>query len=482
MLGLVAFTRNHAQVYLGASPRAGARARPRGQGPRAAARPRLRPARRRPPPRAARARPPHPADARGRARGRRRHGGRRRGARQGRLQDAEEVAVIPRLATRGKLVLGTALHVPARRRAARRVAARRALGRDPRGAARRSTSRSTRRRSCCAARRSSCRGGCRRAINPAARWRSIGRSSSTSRFATTAAASCGSCRPTSSRRRASRSTSKPSATVKRGQQVEVTTTVKPLVGRLPGAARRRADVRRRARPVRHRGVLPEPDRGQGVPAQRSPLRGQPVRAVGGALHEQVGLHHVRRRGLSGELRELREHAHGDPFKFIAWKATARARQLMVRDLENEIVTTHMVLLDVGAGMRAGALGRRRSTGRAIAAAALAKAAVGEQRSDRPRRVRHAAGRRARARYRPSPLSADRRSPARHPQQWSTRISPTSPPASSSRSSRATSRTRRRSTCGSRSRRRSTIRAGRRSRPAPMASSTTSRRPGGCAGG
>ena len=48
-----------------------------------------------------------------------------------------------------------------------------------------------------------------------------------------------------------------------------------------------------------------------------------MRAIGGALHEQVGLHHVRRRGLSGELREIREHTHGDPFKFIAWKATAR---------------------------------------------------------------------------------------------------------------------------------------------------------------
>ncbi len=40
-------------------------------------------------------------------------------------------------------------------------------------------------------------------------------------------------------------------------------------GRLPGAARRGAHVRRRARPVRHRGVLPEPDRGEGLPADRS---------------------------------------------------------------------------------------------------------------------------------------------------------------------------------------------------------------------
>jgi uncharacterized protein (DUF58 family) len=84
---------------------------------------------------------------------------------------------------------------------------------------------------------------------------------------------------------------------------------------------------------------------------------------------------VRRRGLSGELRELREHSHGDPFKFIAWKATARRGQLMVRDLENEIVTTHVVMLDVGAGMRSGQLGKTPLDWGADATAALARAAI-----------------------------------------------------------------------------------------------------------
>jgi uncharacterized protein (DUF58 family) len=105
------------------------------------------------------------------------------------------------------------------------------------------------------------------------------------------------------------------------------------------------------------------------------VRGRPVRAVGGALHEQVGQHHVRRRGLSGELRELREHSHGDPFKFIAWKATARRGQLMVRDLENEIVTTHIAMLDVGGGMRTGAIGRTPLDWASDSIAALAKAAT-----------------------------------------------------------------------------------------------------------
>src|SRR6185295_10325278 len=105
------------------------------------------------------------------------------------------------------------------------------------------------------------------------------------------------------------------------------------------------------------------------------VRGQIVRAVGGALHEQVGQHRVRRRGLSGELRELREHSHGDPFKFIAWKATARRQQLMVRDLENEIVTTHIAMIDVGGGMRSGAIGRTPLDWASDCVAALAKAAI-----------------------------------------------------------------------------------------------------------
>jgi uncharacterized protein (DUF58 family) len=105
------------------------------------------------------------------------------------------------------------------------------------------------------------------------------------------------------------------------------------------------------------------------------MRGQPLRGGAGALHEQVGLHRVRRRGLAGELRELREHSHGDPFKFIAWKATARRGQLMVRDLDNEVVTTHVLMLDVGAGMRAGTLGRTPLDWACDSAAALAKAAL-----------------------------------------------------------------------------------------------------------
>jgi len=167
---------------------------------------------------------------------------------------------------------------------------------------------------------------------------------------------------------------KPIATVKRGQQVEVTTTIRPLAAGyqvLHGAALTFGDA---LGLFDIEAYFPNPIAVKVFPRTIA-LRGQPVRAVGGALHEQVGLHHVRRRGLSGELRELREHTHGDPFKFIAWKATARRQQLMVRDLENEIVTTHVVLLDVGAGMRAGARGRTPLDWASDSAAALAKASI-----------------------------------------------------------------------------------------------------------
>lgn len=172
---------------------------------------------------------------------------------------------------------------------------------------------------------------------------------------------------------------RPSATVNRGIQVEVTTTVKPLTAGyhvLHGAALTFGDA---LGLFDIEAFFPNPIAVKVFPRTLA-LRGQPVRSVGGALHEQVGLHHVRRRGLSGELRELREHSHGDPFKFIAWKATAKRGQLMVRDLENEIVTTHVVMIDVGHGMRQGLLGRAPLDWACDSVAALAKSAIGN--SDR----------------------------------------------------------------------------------------------------
>jgi uncharacterized protein (DUF58 family) len=167
---------------------------------------------------------------------------------------------------------------------------------------------------------------------------------------------------------------RPSATVRRGQQVEVTATIRALASGyhvLHGAALVFGDA---LGLFDIEAFFPNPIAVKVFP-RASAMRGQPVRALGGALHETVGQHVVRRRGLSGELRELREHSHGDPFKFIAWKATARRQQLMVRDLENEIVSTHVVLLDIGAGMRGGSLGKTPLDWACDATAALAKAAI-----------------------------------------------------------------------------------------------------------
>ncbi|HEY1813269.1 MAG TPA: DUF58 domain-containing protein [Kofleriaceae bacterium] len=167
---------------------------------------------------------------------------------------------------------------------------------------------------------------------------------------------------------------RPSATVSRGQQVEVTTAVRPLAAGyrvLHGAALTFGEA---LGLFDIEAFFPNPIAVKIFPRTLA-MRGNAVRALGGALHEQVGMHHVRRRGLSGELREIREHSHGDPFKFIAWKATARRQQLMVRDLENEIVTTHLALVDVGSGMRQGALGRTPLDWACDAVAALGRTAI-----------------------------------------------------------------------------------------------------------
>lgn len=95
----------------------------------------------------------------------------------------------------------------------------------------------------------------------------------------------------------------------------------------------------------------------------------------GAGLEHAGRHFVRVTGTSAEPREIRELVPGDPFKAIAWKATARMGKLMVRELENEIQTTRHVVLDASATMRAGEVGRTKLDYAVEAAAAFARLAV-----------------------------------------------------------------------------------------------------------
>lgn len=62
-------------------------------------------------------------------------------------------------------------------------------------------------------------------------------------------------------------------------------------------------------------------------------------------------------GSGDDLRELREHVPGDPFKHIAWKASAARGRLMSRSFERERTRSLYTVLDSGATMRDGQPGR-----------------------------------------------------------------------------------------------------------------------------
>ena len=65
----------------------------------------------------------------------------------------------------------------------------------------------------------------------------------------------------------------------------------------------------------------------------------------------------RARGFGTDIKELREHAPGDPFKHIAWKATARTGKLIVKEFESNVTLSVYLLLDTGPSMRWGTPGR-----------------------------------------------------------------------------------------------------------------------------
>ena len=65
----------------------------------------------------------------------------------------------------------------------------------------------------------------------------------------------------------------------------------------------------------------------------------------------------RSRGEGNELRELREHQPGDPFRRIAWKASARRGRLLVRDYEREERDVVWILLDASVELWSGPPGR-----------------------------------------------------------------------------------------------------------------------------
>jgi uncharacterized protein (DUF58 family) len=65
----------------------------------------------------------------------------------------------------------------------------------------------------------------------------------------------------------------------------------------------------------------------------------------------------RMRGDGNDLRELREHQPGDPFRRIAWKASARRGHLMVREYEREERDVVWIVMDATVDLWAGPLGR-----------------------------------------------------------------------------------------------------------------------------
>jgi uncharacterized protein (DUF58 family) len=94
-----------------------------------------------------------------------------------------------------------------------------------------------------------------------------------------------------------------------------------------------------------------------LPPLLAPRGGMAYRPAFGALQARSGAHFVRRAGIGTELREIREHAPGDSFKQIEWKASARFSKLMSREFENEISIEARVLVDASPTMREGPLGR-----------------------------------------------------------------------------------------------------------------------------
>lgn len=59
------------------------------------------------------------------------------------------------------------------------------------------------------------------------------------------------------------------------------------------------------------------------------------------------------RGFGLELKEVREFIAGDPFKHIAWKASAHAGKLLVREFESDVTLSAYIVVDISPSMRWG---------------------------------------------------------------------------------------------------------------------------------
>jgi len=154
--------------------------------------------------------------------------------------------------------------------------------------------------------------------------------------------------------------------------------IHPPVLDLPAASKVRFELRIRAKRVGRWGV-----HGIALEVRGTPLGGEGLYEVPLMFANPHGLEVVPRplamllsqaRGgrarLAGEsgksvnlpgdgetLKELREHAPGDPFKRIAWKASARRGRLMVREMEREERDVVWLFLDASVELWAGEEGK-----------------------------------------------------------------------------------------------------------------------------
>ena len=104
-----------------------------------------------------------------------------------------------------------------------------------------------------------------------------------------------------------------------------------------------------------------------TPASKELVRGSlaavQISSYGGALVSS-------RKGEGTEFADIRNYVHGDPYKRIEWRSTARAGKLMVKDLYAETQLKVMVILDSTSTMSYGEAGETKLDYAARAVASL----------------------------------------------------------------------------------------------------------------
>lgn len=78
----------------------------------------------------------------------------------------------------------------------------------------------------------------------------------------------------------------------------------------------------------------------------------------------------RRKGEGTDFADIRQYVHGDPYKRIEWKSTARTGELMVRELHSETQLNIMIILDSSDTMAYGQAGQTKLDYSARAVGAL----------------------------------------------------------------------------------------------------------------